>query len=389
MRINGKSFHDIWREMTIPYRIVVTAGSVFLVFATLYILFNLFSGLGSALKGEAGPLRIVNAVAANYLDPSLASDGQVAALAYTAVTAGGMRVSVATASLPCDRFNYNADVFTDKDEALLAPDGTTQMAQGRVRYETPSIVYDPADRANPWKVFAYRYFWMNNIAYAQRYSMIVMREGASPRGPWGRETWILASAPDHPPPPYQGLVQNFINPLSPALAGVSGYTRPSVVAHRGALLMSLVTLLPDGAMDRVILLASLDQAKTWGYVGTLFSRQQVAGIDRTLTRLAGAALVQRDGALYLSAVLGNDDRPAAGTWLFRITDPTTARLGVNAAGVPVPVLSIPLQSEAPTAQGGGYAAYAQGCTATGIISSEYSGLRNTYTLFKTLKHPPQ
>ena len=387
MRINGKTFGEIWQDMVLPYRIVIVVGTAFLLFALVYLLLTFTAVAGSALQGEAGPLR-VEAPLGNYLDPSLASDGQTVALAFSVITPTGISIQVASANTrDCSRFRGAVPVLADKTEALLAPDGTSELAQGIVRYETPSLVHDPADTAAPWKLFAYRYFWMDNIAYAQRYSMIVMRTATSPRGPWGREIWLLASAPDHPPPPYQGLVQGFINPLSPDLANVGGYTRPSVVAYRGALFMSLVTLLPDGRLDRVILLASLDRGQSWRYTGTLLTSRQVAGI-KGLTRLAGASLLQRGDALYLAAVLGNDTTAALGTWLFRINDAATARLQTDDQGNITSALHLPLQSTQPTTQGGGYAAYTAACPDIGIVTAEHSGLRQTYTLFQTLQQPP-
>jgi hypothetical protein len=393
MRIQQKSLQDIWRELPRPYRVVVVAGLVFVAFSFIYLAWQLGHGVKRVIVDEPGPLRVVGTRSANFLDPSLASDGaRVTALAYTAfepatpADAGGMRIRVAVSEFPCGVFRAAAPVYLTRGEALLAPDGTTTLAEGEVRYETPSIVYDPADRENPWLLFAYRYFWMDNVAYAQRYSMIVLRRAAAPQGPWGREEWVLATAPDHPPPPYQNLVGTFINGLSQDLAGNSGYARPSVVAYRGALLMSLVTYRGSAEMQSVILLASLDRGKSWGYVSTLLTRGDLAGLGN-FTRLSGASLLQRGGDVYLAAVLGDARTAGLGTHLFRVRDAARGALQRDGQNRPVAAAYIPRQSEAPTDLGGGYAAYEQSCDA-GIVTAEHSGLLNSYQLFRTRIHPP-
>lgn len=384
MRLYNKTPRDIWADIPLPYRLVLIAGALFITIAFLFLSGLAISKIGAAIRAGKGAIEVRGERAVSLLDPALASDGKnISAMVYTGLELPNrIKISLATSRFPCNTFRFSQNVFEDRTEALLAPDGTTTLAEGSVRYETPSIVYDPQDTAAPWKVFAYRYFWMGRPDFAQRYGMIVMRTATAPEGQWSKEEWPLAAAPDHPPMPYQGLVRTHINPMHPDLAAIKGYSRPSVIEDRGVLLMSLAAFTSPTDIDRIILLISLDHGKRWVYAGTLLTRAQIGAF----TRISGASLLKQGQAIYLAAVLGDDTVTANGTYLYRITDPGKATVLSNDAGMPTPVRFIERQSVEPTALGGGYAAFDQTCP-MGIITSEYSGLRQSYQLFSTLLTP--
>ncbi len=392
MRLYGKTARDIWDLLPLSYRIVVAVGGAFICFSSIFLAANALTGVKQALAPAKGAIDIRGTQTPNKIDPSLASDGHSHSLmAYTGITQtnaeGGNTVTIglASTSFPCNDWRWQQDIFQSRPETLLAPDGVSTLAQGTTRYETPSIVYDPTDSAAPWKIFAYRYFWMGDAAFAQRYSNIVMRTAKDPLGEWSREEWILSTAPDHPPPPYQGLIRGHINPLNPALAHITGYARPSVVVDRSVMLMSLVAFNGPSDVDRVILLASLDHGKRWLYAGTMLTRQDITKIG-DFTRISGASLLKQGNAIYLAAVLGDTTSNALGTYLFRLADPAKATLLTASNGVAAPVRTIPRQSAVPTTLGGGYAAFDESCP-SGIITSEHSGIRNSYELFTTLVTP--
>lgn len=389
MRLYNKTPQDIWGDIPLSYRIVLIAGALFIAFSVIFLLVMSVSRISTAIAPTKGALQIRNvAEGDSLLDPSIASDGKtVTAIAYTGTRAAAganapnLRIDLAVSGFPCKGWRQEQSVFEERGESLLAPDGSSTLAQGSVRYETPSLVYDSQDREAPWKIFAYRYFWMGDASFAQRYSMVVMRTATSVFGPWSKEEWVLSAAPDFPPPPYQGLVRAHINPLHTSLAGITSYARPSVVEDRGVLLMSLVAFKGTADIDRVILMISLDHGKRWIYAGTLLTRAQAAQIG-PFTRISGASLLRQGQAIYLATSLGDKAAVGRGTFLLRIADPAKAQLLANDAGIPVVVRHIPLQSQAPTGVGGGYATYDETCP-TGIITSEYSGLRNSYQLFAT------
>lgn len=387
MRLYNKTPREIWGEIPLPYRLVLICGSLFVTFAFLFLMAQMVSKVDAVINQGKGPVTVRDERAISLLDPALASDGKTtSAMAYTGLEVPNrIKIAVATSSMPCDRWRWSQDVFQERPETLLAPDGTSTLAQGAIRYETPSIVYDPQDPAAPWKIFAYRYFWMGDAAFAQRYGMIVMKTAPEAKGPWSKEEWLLAAAPDFPPPPYQALIRNHINPLHPDLTGMTGYSRPSVIEDRGVLLMSLTAFKGSTDIDRVVLLISLDHGKRWIYAGTLLARTQLAQMG-AFTRISGASLLKQGQAIYLAAVLGDNSVGASGTYLLRITDPGKATVLSTAAGVPAPVRFIERQSVAPTTLGGGYAAFDASC-GMGIVTSEHSGLRQSYQLFSTLETP--
>lgn len=392
MRIYGKTFPEIWQDIPLSYRIVVVAGTLFIITALVFLTYHSFKGVKSQINAGTGAIEILMSRGGELLDPSIAVDGSKnSALVYTSIepastqSGSAVRINLATSPYPCKRWNWNSAVFEERAEDLLAPDGVTVLAKGQTRYETPSIVHDAGDPTAPWKIFAYRYFWMGTPSLAQRYGMIVMRTAQSPFEKWSDEQWILSAAPDFPPPPYQGLVRAHINPMSPDLAGITGYARPSVIADRGVLLMSLVAFKNSVDVDRVILMISLDHGKRWQYAGTMLTRAQLAQMG-DFTRISGASLIKQGQSFYLAAVLGDTAVAGLGTYLFRITDAGKGTLLTNDAGVPAAVRHIPRQSIQPTTMGGGYATYDESCSA-GIITSEHSGTRSRYQLFSTQIHP--
>lgn len=405
MRIYGKTLRQIWPDIPTPQKVVVVAGTAFIAFTILYFTTRSIVAMVNAQAPHTGALEIASESATNFFDPSAATDGQTAALAYTSLTpvstrrpaadAGGetvaqadlqMAIGIATSNNGCKKWRHIQDVFTAKPDTLLAPDGTSKLAEGEIRYETPSIVYDPGDPAMPWKVFAYRYFWMGNPAFAQRYGMIVMRGAKTALGPWGDEKWLLGTAPDYPPPPYQNRIGNLINPMNAALSGITSYTRPSVQADGNVMLMTLAAFRGND-IDRVILLASLDHGSRWVYAGTLLQKQDLAQIKGgPFTRITGASLLREGKTYYLAAVLGNAETLATGTYLFRVQDVAKAQLARSEDGAPLLTRHLPRQSVEPTAQGGGHAAFAQGCP-DGIITAEHSGTRNRWQLFRTATTP--
>lgn len=402
MRIYGKTLRQIWPDIPPPMKVVVVVGCLFLVFTLVYFSSRAMTGMMNAQAPNTGALEIRGEAATNFFDPAAATDGATStALVYTTLTpvalpapagatgedaAAGtgiqINIGIATSTVDCKRWQREPEVFTAKRDRLLAPDGASTLAEGEVRYETPSIVFDRTDRAMPWKVFAYRYFWMGNPAFAQRYGMIVMRGAKSPLGPWSEEKMLLGTAADHPPPPYENMVAGMINSMHPSLAGITSYTRPSVQAEGNILLMTLGAF-KGNDIDRIVMLASLDHGKRWVYAGTLLQKSQLGEIaGGPYTRIAGATLLRENKAYYLAAVLGTDAIQADGTTLFRIEDLAKARLARGADGTLAVTRHLPRQSQEPTTQGGGFAAFAPGC-ADGIITAEHSGIRNRWQLFRT------
>ena len=191
----------------------------------------------------------------------------------------------------------------------------------------------------------------------------------------------MSPAPDYPPPPYQDMVLHHINTLHDSLKDVRMYSRPSVVYIDKALVMSLSAFTDKETPDRVVMLASFDHGRHWKYMGTPLRAEDVTKIG-PYTRFGGASLLVSGEQLYLAAVLGDDETGGGGTFIFTFHDAASGQLMRDDDSVPVLHKTIPLSSEKVTTVGGGYAAWSDDCE-SGVVTAEYSGIKNRFLLFDT------
>ncbi|MDE1151438.1 MAG: hypothetical protein PW788_02780 [Micavibrio sp.] len=401
MRIYGKTLPEIFSMLPFAYKMVVIVGTCFFVFALPYSL-NFFFTVGRVVQ-HVEPVQFPGLADNNIgvLDPAMASDGQQVILAHTVIDSAvvdGKRqlaphVVFERAVSPCRSWmTMNNGGFPVQTVEIMGPDSVTPLDHGSWVSETPGIVYDPDDKGQEWKAFAYKYYWIgqnaNNDGIARLYSVISMRSATDPSGNWTPEQWLFSASASAPPPPYGSLVPGHINSMSPQLADVYFYSRPSVVYSRGALFMSLSAFTGNKKTpDRVIMLASTDHGKSWVYIGTPIRQSDVSLISPEYTTLAGATLLVKDNKILLAAVLGGKDSDGLGTFLIDFKDPTTAELVRDEkTTAPIVLLHAPRNSSAPSRTGGGFAAYADICK-TGMLVSEFSEIRRAFQIFKTYKQP--
>ncbi len=394
MRIYGKTLGTIYQDLPWPYKIVFIASAAFLSYTIVYLFYFLFT-FSVTKKDTPGPAKVTS-WQSGMLDPAIASDGKQPGKTMMAATVlipppdgrTGLatEVHLFTAPKDCNSWSHLNAVFGTKNENLLAPDGETTLAQGFWRIETPTLVYDPDDPGKEWKIFAYKYFWSGNMKLTGYYSIIVYKYAHDPMQKWSDEQWLFSARPDYPPAPYGELVSQKLNTLSPALADVAFYTRPSVVYDQGVMLMSLSAFTGNDQPDRIIVIASFDHGQNWQYLGAPLSTADLAGLGN-YTKLQGATLLRDQGKLYLATVLGTAETEGAGTFLFEFDDLTKATLKRDTTTQrPVLAREIPRLSQQPTAIGGGFAAYLPECKG-GILTSEFSGLRQTYQIFNSYQRP--
>lgn len=404
MKIHGKTLSEIYAEMILPQRIIVIAGCLFLAFTFVYLVSLPFVHRAKSAP-KAGVVAMPNPqYYQGALDPALmvAPDGKNVVMAYTAarinntsVKAPSTEIRLASARRPaCNEWKPLPGGLAPRTEEIMGPDGVTPVKAGVWRAETPSLIYDAEDKGHEWKLFAYRYFWSGDIPLARLYSMIVYKDASAADMKWSEEKWLFSATDNAPPPPYNNLVQTRLNNLSPDLADVYFYARPSVIMAGTDILMTLSAYIKGQDLpDRIILVGSPDHGKTWRYLGTPLRRADLAAMQGgannikagELTKLNGASLLVQKGQVYLAAVLGTDKLAGAGTFVLSFADLGKGRLvrdGKTAA--PVIANHIKLMSTRPTAQGGGYAAYVDACEA-GVITSEFSGVRQNYSLFKSAR----
>lgn len=401
MRIYGKTLPEIFQLLPWPYKIVVTMGSAFFLFAVPYSL-NFFFTLG-VYTHKPGPLDFsgLPPTTKGVLDPSIAVDdkGHVL-LAHTIIqnvdidgkSLYSTNIMLERSKAPsCQSWATNTDGYMAQADALTLDNGLELPTKGLWTAETPSLVYDPDDPEKKWKLYVYEYYWNGDDEIARYYSFIGMKTAPTSDGPWSQKEWILSASPNRPPAPYSGLVKQNINTLHKDLASadVWFYSRPSVIYYKGILFMSLSAFLRGSkAPDFTVLLASTDHGRTWGYRGKLLSAADAEKAG-AYTKYNGASLILHNDKPYLAAVFGNANVDGLGTFLIPFEEGAgliQAKIQRDENGAPVIVRWVKRQSMEPSKSGGGHVAFSDKCD-TGLLVSEYSDIRQSFQIFKTYKTP--
>lgn len=393
MKIYDKTLPEIFAEMPLSRKIIVVAGSLFILFTVLYLISLPFIHRAKAAP-KPGVVTMPNETFyQGFLDPSLVTppNAKYSVMAYTAARTNNRALKVPTTEVrlvsaknpKCSEWKQMPGGFEARAEEIIGPDGMTPVKKGVWRAETPSIVYDADDKGREWKLFAYRYFWANDIPLARLYSVIVYAEASQQDMKWSNEKWIFSANDMAPPAPYAQLVEHKLNNLSPELADVYFYARPSVIMAGTDILMTLSAYIKGQDLpDRIVLIGSPDHGKTWRYLGTPLRRSDLAAMG-DFAKLNGATLLIQKNQVYLATVLGNEKTVAQGTFVLPFNNLGKGSLARDTkTNAPVIANHIKLMSTKPSAEGGGYAAYTAACE-TGVITSEFSGLRQNYSLFKS------
>lgn len=408
MKIYGKSLNEVFVDMPWAFKVVVACGGLFILF-TLYHT----TVAWRALKAQAGPqstptVRVGDSASneAGMYDPSVAANGNQIAMSYTAFTVmsgsseQSTSIRVIKSEAPsCERWQTARETGVTAGNALevgfsamvdepLGPDSQTPLGTGTWRVETSSLVYDKDDKTAPWKLYAYKYLWLDKAAglpqaeIAKIYSFITYKHATDIDGPWSPEEWIFAAKPDAPPPPYNTMVQSRLNTLDPSLKDIYFYSRPSVVYYNGMLYMTLSAYLRSRtSVDRIILLASKDHGRSWEYLGTPFRHDEISRLG-DYTVLNGGGLIKDKNTVFLWVVPGNARLSSQGALFMEFENLDKALLRAEDNGLPSIVKRVKLKALAPGKIGGGYPAYAAVCD-TGIFSSEYSEITKGFQIFKT------
>jgi hypothetical protein len=407
MKIYGKSLSEVFADMPWAFKVVVFCGALFIIFACYHA-----TVAWRSLKAQAGPqstpmIKLTDNAGGEdgMFDPSAVTDGEDVVMSYT--TLAQMRNSsekatsirlIKTRAPACDRWQTVRETsgnggaveagFTAMVDEPLGPDSRTPLGTGTWRVETSSLVYDPDDKGNEWKLYAYKYLWLDKSAglpqaeIAKLYSFITYKHAPDITGPWSPEEWVFAAKPDAPPQPYNTMVQLRLNPLDPSLADVYFYSRPSVIYHKGVLYMTLSAYLRSRmSADRIILLASTDHGKNWQYLGTPLRHDDVAKLGN-YTVLNGGGLIKSEDQIYFWIVPGSEKLSAQGAVFMSFDNLAKAVLKADEKGAPEVLTRLKLKALAPGKVGGGFPAYVPSCD-TGIFSSEYSEITKGFQIFKT------
>lgn len=413
MKIYGKTLTEILSEMPWQFKIIVMAGMIWIPFALIHATY-IFVTIGRVISKPGIVKFAANPVNAGVSDPSIATgpDNKSAYMAFTIIThledqknkldgrwAPG--IHMASTRPPCRVWGDMGDPAPSTQEEIIGPDGVTPLdAAGQWWIEHPALIHDPGDPGKEYKLFYYKYYWRgpeeDSKKLSRRYSMIGYKFSSNPmQRDWvkGGETWLFGArgptATDPfgaPPDPYGGLVQYHLNDFDPALKDIFFYARPSAVVVGSVIYMTLSAFLQTGDVpDRVIMISSPDHATTWHYVGTLLHQSDAPKMG-PYTTLGGGSLIQKKDKLYFVAVFGDAKTSGLGSAIIPFEDVSKGLLKKDQkTGMPEIINKIGRVSVKPAPEGGGYAAYSDLCN--GLYVSEFSGLKENFHIFQTLKDP--
>lgn len=340
-------------------------------------------------------------------DPSIAYDSQGSGLwmAYAAINQRLARekghdmpdinIHMANSFDRGKRWSFSHALFTGKHDTLTLADGSFSDKKGTWRYEAPSLVYDDSDPEQPWKVFAYKYFWTGDINEARKYSAIVYKSAKTMNTHrWTNETWLFTANKNQLPPPYNSLVSAHLNDLHPSLKDMKYYAEVgALAASDGVLLMTLTAFKDDKQPDRIILIFSPDKGKSWHYLGTPITSEQAQHYG-DFTRVSGSSLVEQQKRIYLMVSFGDNTIEHQGTHVFEFERSGNSLISKNMLkkdkqGFPDPVKVIePTDAEFLGPYGGGQSAYHPKLRYSGVLMPQMmrDGSSQPFKIYKTLKH---
>jgi len=265
-----------------------------------------------------------------------------------------------------------------------------QSIEAVVRYETPSLLFDPDDQPDRrWKLFTNRYPVVKPFDPTDRRmsdGTIEVQYSASPDGGWSKPVCVIG--------PHAGCRIDLAT-AAPSLADVKFMTEPGTVIDKGVIYMSLDVGTTESGMGdwehfRVILMASSDHGETWRHVGTLLNHDDAMRFKYLV--FTGTSLVREKGKLYLfatpSGATYKSHHDHDGTMIMALMDIKQAQVARDDKGTPVVVKRINVDK-----QSGGLADYDEQNTEGGIVFPQFTfwGLPEVFQLWntgETISGPP-
>ncbi len=343
---------------------------IFVFLGVIFIGFAVVKTMQVIVFWRAGPafeIRSEN-VLQGLFDPTVEyQDEKTGWLAYSAIDVSDesveplVSVNISHTHSGGKRFNLSHTVFDSKFDSLSELiDGEEDVRVGVWRYEMPALVYTPEDTGREWKIFAYRYFWdlSGDIELARTTGIIVYKDTSDPTTrTWSDEKWLFSAGNGNPPFPYNKLVLLSLNRLHPSLQDVTAYSDPGAYFKDGMLYLTLSAFTDDAnAPDRLVLIGSQDFGQSWGYVGTLFTRDDVKEIEE-YTQFSGGQIVEKDGVPYLLVSFGTKSQVANGTFVLAFDDLASGKIRRSQTGSLDIINHFVLDEDITSTMGGGQADY--------------------------------
>jgi hypothetical protein len=234
------------------------------------------------------------------------------------------------------------------------------------RHEVSTLVHDPGDAGKGWKLYWHKYFTKPPFGGNDRnflYGWIAYKYAPKPEGPWSDEV-ALFRAGTFPPAPYSAAID--LDSLHDDLKEVIVYSELGSLAIDSVLYLSMNAHVMKGPQNigRVILIASHDHGKTWKYVRTLLTPEDVKPYDGLY--FTGSSIAIEDGKAYLLAC---PEKPGGmehhkGTIVFGFADLARGLLFRDENGKPLAVKHIKAMTS------GGQSDYDEKNTYGGVIMPE-------------------
>jgi uncharacterized protein YxeA len=205
--------------------------------------------------------------------------------------------------------------------------------KGMWHNEVPTLVYDPDDKDKEWKLFWHKYFSADMPTGKDRprilsHSWIMMKEADSPENLDKAEEVKMFGTKISP-----GAKFSFEEETGD-LGKITTYSEPGSLYWQGKIYVILSYFGTPNAVEKMILISSDDNGKTWQYRGKLLEGKDAFGTDRNFW---GAALAEENGRVFLLTPPITKKGTYLGTYVFEFENLDRAKLKRDKKGVLIPV----------------------------------------------------
>ncbi len=324
-------------------------------------------------------------------DPSVEYDENgVGWLAYTAAESDNIQLMGTHLAKSTDHgktWTFVGKANSESKKVMVINGVETEV---NYRQETASLLFDPSDpdTNKRWKLFTAR----GSIKTGGKYHdtdwgavQIVYRYAPSPEQLYpAKEIYLFGSSACRPP---VCSVEYNLNNFNPDLKNVVFYEEPGTLAKGGVLYLTLSAVTSKG--QKTILLSSKDHAETWGYVGTLTTREDAKSLG--YNELTSSSMAEEDGRQFLlispvkAVHLPRRHLQYKGVYVFEFEDISKARLKRDNSGKLIVRKYIPPLDV--RSVGGGQSEYDEQNTYGGIVMAQSapSAPKERFKIFNTKK----
>jgi hypothetical protein len=155
-----------------------------------------------------------------------------------------------------------------------------------------------------------------------------------------------------------------VNALHPSLKDTLVYTEPGAFCGDGTLYLSLTALVRTGP-EKIVLLASGDQGKSWRFVSTLVTNDDAKRLG--YRSFDGSAIAGQAGRAFFMVSPDNGSTEHVGTMIIEFADLAAGQLKRDASGALVIYKHLREQPGFPSRGGAGQSCFNENNTYGGVI----------------------